>query len=136
MYYSEIKAEYERCREEQRHIIMDHFAARGYRVNKRGGKGVKNYTSGGRINKNPFNLQSWKYVVMEKNGVHILLSLQSFDRDPSSQNVHVLVDRLGVYSYKNYNPKDACERMIPTSIDLPMDDTKFEELDSFIDNLI
>ena len=137
MKFNEIKTEYVNCREMERRAIRDHLVDRGFIVAKssRAGKGVINYTSCGRLTK-PYDLSNWKFIIAEKSGKKVFISLQAFDQDKHSRNHHVLDDRLGVYAYEVYSPEDAFSKMITTNIDLPMDEAKFAELDDLIDKLI
>lgn len=134
---NESKRMYETCREDERKAIRDHLAEKGYAVsmNSSAGKGLEKYTSSGRIS--PFNLRNWKWVIASsKNGKKLFISLQAFDQDPNSHNHHVLYDRLGLYVFDNYDAEDAFKKMLTTNIDLPMDASKFSELDALIDTLI
>lgn len=136
MEFNKIKTEYENCREMERRAIRDHLVDRGFVVSKssRAGKGVINYTSSGRIK--PYDLSNWKFIIAEKSGKKVFISLQAFDQDKHSRNHHVLYDRLGVYAYEEYSPADVFSKMLTTNIDLPMDEAKFAELDELIDKLI
>ena len=115
-----IKQVYTESREVERQKIADHFEKCGYKVKKCGlaGKGVKKYISGGQLNK-PFDLSNWKWIEITKDGREFLVSLQPPDKDPSSKNHHVLMDRIGVC----YN-----EHWIITDIDLPMDEKSLDAL--------
>lgn len=136
MEFNKIKTEYENSREKERIRIRDHLANRGFKVSMspRAGKGLANYTSSGRIR--PYDLRNWKYITAAKDGREVFVSLQSFDKDRASHNRHVLYDRIGIYAYESYNAEDTYAGMITTDIDLPMDESKFAELDTLIDNLI
>lgn len=107
--------------------IADHFEKHGYKVNTRGstGKGVKKYISGGQLNK-PFNLSNWKWIEITKDdGREFLVSLQPPDKDPSSGNHHVLMDRIGVCSNEHW---------IISDIDLPMDERSLDALVEIINS--
>lgn len=112
---------------------------------------VGNYKSGG-LNKNglaeKYNLENWLYFVVTNASHHFLISLQAFDRDPTSHNIHVLYDQIGIYPYTeelevtiNDNDgnqvliKEALTKMFLTDIGLPMDDTKLEKLVKYIKDI-
>lgn len=130
MDFSEIKKMYNEARGEQRNIISkflrdqndfetENIAARA---------GVKNYKSGGRMIVK-HDLTNWKWLCVKRNGVNFVISLQTFDRDPHTGNLHVLMDRIGIYAYVgNYSPFDAQTKMIITNIELPLDEKKLNEL--------
>ena len=136
MKFDEIKTEYENCREMERLAIRDHLIYRGFIVSKssRAGKGLSNYTSSGTIR--PYDLRNWKFITAQKDGKQVFISLQAWDQDKHSRNRHVLYDRLGIYAYERYNPEELFGKMLTTSIDLPMDEAKFAELDALIDKLL
>lgn len=131
-HFTEIRNEYENCREMERKAIRDHLATLGFDVSKscRAGKGIINYTSSGRIK--PYDLRNWKFITASKDGKAVFISLQAFDQDGNSHNHHVLYDRIGIYTYEMYNAESAFIEMVTTDIDLPMNDEKFKRLDAAI----
>lgn len=85
----------------------------------------------------PYDLTNWKYVEVNKMyqidndeiEVHYFISLQTFDRDPNSNNIHVLMDRIGIYAYVGkYRAEEAINNMKITDITLPLDNDKLEKL--------
>ena len=60
-----------------------------------GGYGKKHYLSGGNLLR-PYDLSNHMWIDLNYKGNDILISLQSFDIDPNSHNVHVLYDRVGI----------------------------------------
>ena len=44
----------------------------------------------------PYDLSNHMWIDLNYKGNDILISLQSFDIDPNSHNVHVLYDRVGI----------------------------------------
>lgn len=136
MNFNDARNAYRECRETERLQIARHMVEKGFRASMRGdaGKGIENYTSGGRIEE--YDLRNWMYVDAKGLDYNVFISLQAFDLDPNSYNRHTLMDRLGLYVYSNYSAKDAYEQMITTNIDLPMDSAKFAELDRAIDNIV
>lgn len=124
--FQEIKTLYTKAREAERLGIVNRLIRAGFKAATRGGAGRPDYTSAGRID--AYDLRNWKYIEAEKNGVKHLISLQSFDQDPRSKNLHVLYDRVGIYSYTKYDPHAALSKMRTTSIELPMDEEKFQML--------
>lgn len=121
-----IKQVYTECREAERLKIANHLEKQGFKVKKHGsaGKGVKEYKSGGRLNK-PFDLSNWKWIEIIKDGREFLVSLQPPDKDPSSENHHVLMDRIGVCSNEHW---------IITDIDLPIDEKSLDALVEIINS--
>ncbi len=65
---------------------------------------IKKYTSGGTLS--PFyDNSNWKWITGRCGDVDFFLSLQTFDIDESSHNIHALLDRIGLYLYKNSDQK-------------------------------
>lgn len=74
-------------------------------------------------------MRNWKWICVKRNDVHFLISLQSFERDPYTGNLHVLMDRIGIYAYTgDYSPIDAQTKMMITNVELPIDSNKLDEL--------
>ncbi|VYU66805.1 Uncharacterised protein [Clostridium tertium] len=97
--------------------------------------GVKKYKSGGRLMEE-YDLSNWKWVCVKRNDVNFLISLQTFDRDPSTGNLHILMDKIGIYAYVgNYSSIDAQTKMMITNIELPLDDNKLNELGQILRDL-
>ena len=70
-----------------------------------------------------YDLSNWKWVCVKRNDVHFFISLQTFDKDLRTGNLHILMDRIGVYAYVgNYSSIDAQSKMMMTNIELPLDD--------------
>ncbi len=132
MNFEDIKNSYVHAREDERKKIVKYLEGNGYTIVKgsRAGKGDSHYTSGNKIA--PYDLSNWKYIEAEKFEKQFFISLQAFERDPNTNNIHVLMDRLGIYTYtgtrKNYNSYDAFTKMIITDIDLPLSDEKLNHL--------
>lgn len=115
--FEQIKKEYIQNRENERKKIIDYLAkqkdAEGNPLFKKengktyednhyrysGGTGSSVY--GKTRFENSYDLSNWKYIVTKYNDTKILISLQSFDIDPNSGNVHILTDRIGLYFYDN-----------------------------------
>lgn len=98
-------------------------------------KGKDDYTSGGRLAVQ-HDLSNWKWICVDRKGVHFLISLQPFERDPKSNNLHVLMDRIGIYAYTgNYSPIEAQTKMMITNIELPIDNEKLDELAKILKDL-
>lgn len=98
-------------------------------------QGTDKYSSGGRLH-NKYDLSDWKWVCVKRNNVHFFISLQSFERDPKTGNLHVLMDRIGIYAYTgDYSPIDAQTKMMVTEIELPMDKEKLKKLEEILIDL-
>ena len=97
--------------------------------------GVRHYKSDGRLMEE-YDLSNWKWVCVERNNVNFLISLQTFDRDPRTGNLHILMDRIGIYAYVgNYSSIDAETKMMMTNIELPLDYKKLDELGKILRDL-
>lgn len=84
-------------------------------------KGITEYTSGSRL-KTKFNLSNWLWIDIDIDELKILLSFQSFDHDPKTGNLHILMDRIGLYVYSGeYSAVEAQTNMFITDIQLPLD---------------
>ena len=123
-----IREQYNDLREQQRKEIAAYLKDNNFVVKDgRSGRGKKEYTSGNRFI-TPYDLSNWKWIDCSLDDRNFIISLQCFDVDPNTYNHHVLMDRIGIYAYKKYNSYDAYTKMIPTEIDLPMDDDKLNRL--------
>ncbi len=121
---------YNEARTEERNKISRFFRTQGdFEIEKPAARaGVKKYNSGGKLIEE-YDLSNWKWVCVKRNDVHFFVSLQTFDRDPCTGNLHILMDRIGVYAYVgNYSSVDAQIKMMMTNIELPLDDKKLNEL--------
>lgn len=138
MEFNEIRNAYIDAREAERRKIVNFFKERekeGFTVCANGGSGAANYKSQGRL-KEEFDLRIWKWVEIEKNSVHFLISLQPFERDKNNNDLHVLMDQIGIYVYTgDYSATDAQTKMMVTQIGLPMDVEKLNKLAEIIKSL-
>lgn len=133
----EIKNKYNEARGDERNNISHFFSMQDdFETEKPAARaGVKKYTSGGRLMEE-YDLSNWKWVCVKRKDVHFFISLQTFDRDPRTGNLHVLMDRIGIYAYVgNYSSIDAQTKMMMTNIELPMDDKKLNELGQILRDL-
>ncbi len=98
-------------------------------------QGAWNY-GGDRIN-GKYNLGNWKYIEAKCKGKYVLISLQCFDIDPNTHNVHVLLDRIGLLLEKpttiqlgNHGMQisDAIIKMEITGWELPLNNNEIENL--------
>lgn len=122
------KKEYEKARDCEKNKLMDFLKNKGIKVlNKGHGNGISQYTSGGKLEVS-YDLSNWKWVEIEKEGYKYLISLQPFDKDKKTGNIHVLMDRIGIYKYKEYVASEAMEKMVITNIELPLTEEKLNEL--------
>lgn len=126
------KKEYENARNFEKNKLMEFFKEEGVKVLNMGhGNGSKNYTSGGTLEVS-YDLSNWKWVEIEKEEYKYLISLQAFDRDKKTGNIHVLMDRIGIYKYKDYNAMETIEKMIVTDIELPLTEEKLHSLLTYL----
>ena len=108
----------------------------------KGGRGDKKYTSGSRLSR-PYDLSNHMYIDLSYKVNDILISLQSFDIDPNSNNLHVLYDRIGIMFGKNdiillpdnkSKVSDAFLKMETTNWELPLSEADMEEMVNYIIN--
>ncbi|MCP1135304.1 hypothetical protein NKT34_18550 [Paenibacillus polysaccharolyticus] len=137
--FLEAKKEYVSFREKERKRIQFHLAQNGYTVEKgsREGKGVSNYTNGGRLDKK-FDLTNWKWVEATKGNISYFISLQAFDRDAIHNNYHVLLDRIGICAFHldtKEIERDYFKCMDDTSLDLPLSENDLKELLRLLEQL-
>lgn len=138
MDFTEIRDQYNELRRKERNIIVNYlrnhvFFKNKAKINARNGS--QKYNSGQRL-KTKYDLRNWLWIDLAINDVNFLLSLQTFDYDPKTGNLHVLMDRIGIYVYgDNYSAVDARENMMITNIELPLNENKLEELANIINKL-
>ena len=111
-------------------------------VQTSGGSGKPNYSSGGTLSR-PYDLSNHMYIDLSYKVNDILISLQSFDIDPNSNNLHVLYDRIGIMFGKNdiillpdnkSKVSDAFLKMETTNWELPLSEADMEEMVNYIIN--
>lgn len=107
-----------------------------------GGRGDEKYTSGRRLSR-PYDLSNHMWIDLSYKGNEILISLQSFDIDPNSHNIHVLYDRIGIMFEKDCiillpdnksEVSDAFLKMETTNWELPLSEADMEEMVNYIIN--
>lgn len=152
------KEQYREARDNERKKIQMLLSEAGWDVNThyRSGWGDPEYTSGGVIA--PYDLRNWQYVEAwwPNTDIWLFVSLQVFDRDPNSNNFHVLTDRLGIYMQQTTKAKpDVPQGAVPenteketinkwlkyevlhcdmnTDVDLPLDAVKSKKLLNLIE---
>lgn len=126
--FGEIKKQYNQMREQELIKLSNYFKKdkefKGRHINR----GRTIYKSGGRLRQS-YDLSVWKWFCISRNEVQFFISLQAFERDRNSGNLHILMDRLGIYAYVGeYSPVDAQTKMLVTDIELPLDDEKLRNL--------
>ena len=107
-----------------------------------GGRGDKNYTSGSRLSR-PYDLSNHMWIDLSYKRNNILISLQSFDIDPNSNNPHVLYDRVGILFEKGgkillpdneLKVSDDFLKIETTNWELPLSEADMEEMVNYIIN--
>jgi len=107
-----------------------------------GGRGNNKYTSGSRLTR-PYDLSNHMWIDLSYKGNDILISLQSFDIDPNSNNLHVLYDRVGILFEKGdkillpdneLKVSDDFLKMETTNWELPLSEADMEEMVNYIIN--
>ena len=149
--FKSIKEQYAKLREDERRKIIDYlralkdtngnplFTTAGGDVYRyRGGNGIKSY-GGCRFKK--FDLSNWKYIEGTYRDHYFMISLQSFEIEPTSGNIHVLYDRIGLLFEKTaklhdlYDHPRVCDaflKMEVTDWDLPLSESDLKELTDYI----
>ena len=133
-----IKKAYAEMREIERKKILGFLNDKGLDMinSSKSGKGSSNYTSSGKLEKS-YDLSNWKWVEGIVGDKRFLVSLQAFDYDKSSRNIHVLMDRIGICKYdKNAKHPDFLNLMEVTSLELPLNEDDLEELYSVLAELL
>ena len=125
--FLEIKEKYNSLREYERNKIIKYLSEKGFEVSYNGGKGRLNYTNNGKLEKS-YDLTNWKWVNATKENIKYFISLQAFDRDASSKNYHVLMDRIGICAFSNEKKPDYFNLMETTSLELPLGEQDLDEL--------
>ena len=106
------------------------------------GYGKPNYSSGRTLSR-PYDLSNHMWIDLSYKGNDILISLQSFDIDPNSHNIHVLYDRIGIIFGKDgkillpdnkSEVSDAFLKMETTNWELPLSEAEMEEMVDYIIN--
>ena len=115
------------------------------------GYGNKHYSSGGTLSR-PYDLSNHMWIDLSYKGNDILISLQSFDIDPNSHNLHVLYDRIGIKFGKDEETDNKNEesddkdgkpdnelkvsddifKMETTNWELPLSEAEMEEMVDYI----
>ena len=107
-----------------------------------GGIGDKKYTSGSRLSRS-YDLTNHMWIDLSYKGNDILISLQTFDIDPNSNNLHVLYDRVGILFEKGskillpdneLKVSDDFLKMETTNWELPLSGADMEEMVNYIIN--
>lgn len=154
--FLDIKKKYITLRENERKKIIDCLAnkidkdgnhlftkndgaiyCRNYRYC--GGSGNSNYTSGGKLKKD-YDLSNHKYIETRYKGQYVFISLQSFDIDPCTKNLHILYDRIGIMfeednitkTEENVEVSNAFIKMKTTDWELPLSNKDLNDLIDYI----
>lgn len=115
-------------------------------VGRSRGCGIPNYSSGGTLSR-PYDLSNHMWIDLSYKGNDVLISLQSFDIDPNSHNLHVLYDRIGIIFEKDEESDDKDGKsdnelkvsddflkMETTNWELPLSEADMEEMVDYIIN--
>lgn len=125
---------------ERNRIIKMIEKYKDWKPKRGGGHGIKHY---GNKRMPEYNLGNWMYIEFEIPELNnwFCLDLQSFDTDPHSGNMHLLDQRISLYSSNENNSKTEF-LIIPSyeddkgqkkAFDLPLSDEKITMLLTFID---
>ncbi len=114
-------------------------------VGRSRGRGWPNYSSGRTLSR-PYDLSNHMWIDLSYKGNDILISLQSFDIDPNSKELHVLYDRIGILfeqskkipifkdCYTITKVRDAFLKMETTNWELPLSEADMEDMVNYIIN--
>jgi len=133
--FRDIRDAYLQKRVAERRAIVQRLREAGYEVstNVRAGRGLSNYTSGGKLNP-PHDLSHWMWVdAVRSDGVKVRVLLQSFDRDAQSKNEHVLLDRLSIGVIPAHI--EHSRWLIDAGLELPLDAAMLEQLVGMVNSL-
>lgn len=128
MDFIKLKDEYYKYRKNERNslsayirtFLNEKYKGKDKNLKVRANGGRTGYTSGSRL-KTKYNLSNWMWIDIHIDKLKILLSFQTFDHDPKNGNLHVLMDRIGLYVYSGkYSAIDAQKNMMITNIELPL----------------
>ena len=160
--FLKIKEAYKSARTEERKIIINFITKKkdnegNYLFTKSkdkpyntrnqysGCRGSKKYTSGSSLSR-PYDLSNHMWIDLNYKGNDILISLQSFDIDPNSKELHVLYDRIGILfeqskkipifkdCYTITKVSDTFLKMETTNWELPLSEADMEEIVNYIIN--
>lgn len=141
MTFIEAKQAYMEKRKEERDRISLALKNAGFE-NRKAAAGSERY--GAALDGEPYDLRNWQYIEGVFDDIRVHISLQTFDRDSKTGNIHVLYDRIGLYYYRN-ELSDPCRVVIrgvdkttvandyvlmmkPTRFELPLTDEAIGEL--------
>ena len=132
MTFGEVKDKYIELRENERNKLVKYLQKKdSFEIvsGSRSGKGIRNYTSQGRIDKH--NLSNWKWVELnkkERKEYKCIISLNMPEQDSSSLNHHALYDRIGLFITGRTDEYGIDERQIITNIELPLNEKKLKDI--------
>lgn len=133
--FESVKKKYFELRIEERNKISQVLNKIDGFEKKSSCKGFKKYTSGSRLGAE-YDLNNWLWICVTRNQVNFLISLQTFDRNPATQDLHILMDRIGIYAYVGeYSSQDAQEKMMITNLELPLNESMLNELKQILKDL-
>lgn len=133
--FLEAKEKYNSLREYERKKIICYLSEKGFTISYLGGTGRPNYTNNRQLEKS-YDLTNWKWVDAIRGNVKYFISLQPFDRDTSSKNYHVLMDRIGICAFsKEVKEPDYFSLMQMTSLELPLGEKDLDELLEIMNNM-
>lgn len=133
--FQKVKEKYFELRIEERNKISKFLNKIDGFEKKSSYKGSKKYKSGSRL-EDAYDLNNWLWICVTRNQVNFLISLQTFDRNPATQDLHILMDRIGIYAYVGeYSSQDAQEKMMITNLELPLENPELNKLKQILKDL-
>lgn len=151
--FHDAKDRYSAMRSAERKRIVEYLRSDSAFSELSRGQGKTSYTSKHTLDP-PYDASNWKWITGRCGGINFLLSLQTFDIDESSHNIHALFDRIGLYLYNDKSAKlkpgyipidkqytddgkellvaDYFVRMKKTSFELPLSSDELSALAEYI----
>lgn len=124
--------EHEEARKIEMSKLVEFLEKKGIKVlNKGFGRGDKEYTAGGKLEV-PYDLSNWKWVNIVKGEYKYTISLQAYAKHVETGRVVVLMDRIGIYKYKEYSASEVIEKMVVTDIVLPFTEDKLNSILTYL----
>lgn len=146
--FEEVKTRYHELRNNEWEEIRTKLEEKNFTVKRRGKAGQGSGCYGKNRYKKGIDLSFWRWIDFSnkfKNAnncdieVHYFLSFQPFDKDPGTQNIHVLPDYLGLVvslNEKDLNNNSYLQNnMCILKWALPLSDVNVDELTIFLNEL-
>ena len=135
MAFERIRENYYEARRDQLAYLSRSLAKEPEIIKCRVKCGSDKYNSKGRM-ESKYDMRVWRWLDVDINEVHFVVTIQPFEKDSSTSNKHVLMDRIGIYAYiGEYSPIEAQTQMLITDISLPLDINKVDKIKAILKDL-